>query len=196
MYVRGTLCFLLQAKWTRRCPDKKEVQISLQRLHACSSFISQDQRMSESPVETLEKALGLHFISKMGLTCLWQLESHVEFTASDFDYAWQFFNIVRNTNITVSNRKRDLNSHLTSRSVCIFLPRLVYIPEFSFIPRQVPDFNEQTRVLIVHPRCNSRIYPRFLPQLEKTHETFPSLRDEARFPCIVSRAIAFSQSNT
>ena len=36
---------------------------------------------------------------------------------------------------------------------------------------------------------------RFLPQLEKTHETFPSLRDEARFPCIVSRAIAFSQSN-
>ena len=32
--------------------------------------------------------------------------------------------------------------------------------------------------------------------LEKTHETFPSLRDEARFPCIVSRAIAFSQSNT
>ena len=42
------------------------------------------------------------------------------------------------------------------------------------------------------PRCNSRIYRRFLPQLEKTHETFPSLRDEARFPCIVSRAIAFS----
>ena len=28
------------------------------------------------------------------------------------------------------------------------------------------------------------------------HMTFPSLRDEARFPCIVSRAIAFSQSNT
>ena len=152
--------------------------------------------MSESPVETLEKALGLHFISKMGLTCLWQLESHVEFTASNFDDAWQFFNIVRNPNITVSNRKRDLDSHLTSRSVCIFLPRLVYIPELSLIPRQVPDFNEQTRVSNGHPRCNSRIYPRFLPQLEKTHETFPSLRDEARFPCIVSRAIAFSQSNT
>ena len=28
MYVRGTLCFLLQAKWTPRCPDWKEVQIS------------------------------------------------------------------------------------------------------------------------------------------------------------------------
>ena len=30
----------------------------------------QDERMSESPVETLEKALGLRLISKMGLTCL------------------------------------------------------------------------------------------------------------------------------
>ena len=152
--------------------------------------------MSESPVETLEKAVGLQFISKMGLTCLWQLESHVEFTASDFDDAWQFFNIVRYLYITVSNRKRDLNSHLTSRSVCIFLPCLVYIPELSLIHRLVPDFNEQPRVSKGHPRCISRIYPSLLPQLEKTHETFPSLRDEARFPCIVSRAIAFSQSNT
>ena len=116
-------------------------------------------------------------------------------TASNFDEAWQFFNIVRNPNITVSNRKRDLNSHLISRSVCIFLPRLVYIPELSLIPRQVPDFNEQTRVSNGHPRSNSRVYPRFLPQLEKSHETFRSLRDEARFPCIVSRAIAFSKSN-
>ena len=152
--------------------------------------------MSESPVETLEKALGLHFISEMGLTRLWQLESQVEISASNFDDAWQFFNIVRNPNITVSNRKRDLNSQLTSRSVCIFLPPLVYIPQLSLIPRQVPDFNEQSRVSNGHPRCNSRIYPRFLPQLEKTHETLPSVRDEARFPCIVSRAIAFSQSNT
>ena len=106
------------------------------------------------------------------------------------------FYIVRNPNITVSNRKRDLNSHLISRSVWIFLPRLVYISELSLIPRQVPDFNEQTRLSNGHPRYNSRIYPKFLPQLEKTHETFHSLRDEARFPCIASREIAFSQSNT
>ena len=152
--------------------------------------------MCECSLETLEKALGLHFISKMGLTWLWQLESHVQFTASNFDNAWQFFNIVRNPNITVSNRKRDLDSHLNSRSFCNFLPRLVYIPELSLIPRQVSDFNEQTRVSNGHPHCNSRIYRRFLPQLDKTHVTFPSLRDEARFPCIVSRAIAFSQSNT
>ena len=28
-----------------------------------------NESMSESPVETLRKALGLHFISKRGLTC-------------------------------------------------------------------------------------------------------------------------------
>ena len=138
MYVRGNLCFMLQAKWTPRCPDYKEVQISLKRLHAGSSFTSQDERMSESSVQILQKALASTSSQKRGLTCLWQLESQVEFTASNVDDAWQFFfNIVRNPNITVSNRKRDLNSHFTSRSVRIVLPRLVYIPELSLIPRQV-----------------------------------------------------------
>ena len=45
--------------------------------------------------------------------------------------------IDRNPNITVPTRKRELNSHLTSRSIRIVLPRLVYIPEVSLIPRQV-----------------------------------------------------------
>ena len=137
MYVRGTLCFMLQAKWNPRCPDSKEGQISLQRLHACSLFISQNERMSETRVETLQKALGLHLISKGGLTSLWQLESHVEFTVSNVDDAWLFCNTVGNSNITVSNRKRDLHSHLTSRSIRIVLSRLVYIPELSLIPKQV-----------------------------------------------------------
>ena len=163
---------------------------------ASCMLISQDERMSESHVETLKIALLLHFISKKGLTCLWQLESHVQFTASNFDDAWQFFNIVMKPNITVSNRKRDLNSHLTSRSVHIVLPRLVYIPEFSLIPRQVSWLHWTNSSFEWTSRCNSRIYATFLPQLEKKHEPFPSLRDEARFPCIVSRAIAFSQSNT
>ena len=121
MYVRGTLRFMLQAKWTARCLDSKEGQISLQRLNACSSFISQDERMSASPVQTLQKALGLHLISKRGLTSLWQLESHVEFTASNVDDAWQFLNIARNPNITVSNRKWPSVSLLTSRIVRIVL---------------------------------------------------------------------------
>ena len=55
----------------------------------------------------------------------------------NFDDAWKFFNIVRNSDITVSNRKRDVNSRLTSRSVRIVLPHLLYIPELSLIPRQV-----------------------------------------------------------
>ena len=137
MYVRGTLCFMLQAKWTPRCPDSKEGQISLQRLHACSSFIWKNERRSQTHVGTLQKALGLHIISKRGLTSLWQLKSHVEFTASNGHDGWQFFNIVRNPNITVSNRKRDLNSHLSSRSVRIVLSLLVYIPELFLILRQV-----------------------------------------------------------
>ena len=92
--------------------------------------------MSESPLEILQKALSFHFISKRGLTCLSELESHVEFTASNVEMPDNFL-IVRIPNITVSNRKRDLNSHLTSRSVRIVLPGLVYIPELSLIPRQV-----------------------------------------------------------
>ena len=73
------------------------------------------------PTESPRPSLHL----KKGLTCLWQLESHVEVTGSNFDDAWQFFHIVRNPNITVLNRKRDLNSHLTSRSVRILLICLV-----------------------------------------------------------------------
>ena len=115
--------------------------------------------MSESPVETLQKALGLHFISKRGLTCLWQLKSHVEFTASDVDDAWQFFNIVRKPNITVSNRKIDLNSHLNSRSVCIVLPCIVYIPELSLIPRQVSWLRWTTRVSNCHPDVTREYAP-------------------------------------
>ena len=36
----------------------------------------------------------------------------------------------------------------------------------------------------------------FLPQLEETHKIPPSVQDDARFPCITSRAIPCSTSNT
>ena len=137
MYVRGTLCFMLQAKWTPRCPDYKEVQIYLQRRHAFSSFISQDERMSESPVETLEKSPRPPLHLKMGPNMPLTTRKPRGVHCSNFEHAWQFFNIVRNPNITLSNRKRDLNSHITSRSVRIVLPRLIYIPELSLLPRQV-----------------------------------------------------------
>ena len=45
--------------------------------------------------------------------------------------------IDRHPNITVQTRKRDLNAHLTFRSVRIELPLLVYIPEVPLILRQV-----------------------------------------------------------
>ena len=149
--------------------------------------------MSESPVETLQKALGLHLISKRGLTNLCQFESHVEFTASNVVDAWQFLNIVRNPNITLSNGKWSSVSLLTSRSVRIVLRSLAEIPDVSIVSRQ-ECWCCWRNTIIEMPTChNSRIYPRFLPQLVKIHETYPSARDEAQFPCIACSAIPCSQ---
>ena len=80
--MRGTLCFLLQVKWTPRCPDSTEVRISLQRLNAGSSFISQDEMLSESTLETLQNALGLHLISKSGVIFFLHIERLAEFRVS------------------------------------------------------------------------------------------------------------------
>ena len=74
-YVRGTLCFLSQVERTARYPDSKEGQIFLQCLNSGSCFISQDEGMSESPVETLEKAIVLRLIWIGGITSIWYLES-------------------------------------------------------------------------------------------------------------------------
>ena len=101
-----------------------------------------------------------------------------------------------NTNITVATRKGNLVSRLTSRSIGISLPSREEIPEGSLITRKSPEVTEQTRVFNYHPRRNSRMYPRFPPQLEKNHETSPSPRDEAQFPCFVCRPILCSQSDT
>ena len=43
---------------------------------------------------------------------------------------------------------------------------------------------EVTKVVNGYLCRNSSMYPRFPPQLEKNHETSPSLRDEARFPAL------------
>ena len=67
-YVRGTLCFLSQVEWTARDPDSKEGFISLQWLKFRLGFHFKDEGMSESPVETLEKAVVLRLI--------WMGESH------------------------------------------------------------------------------------------------------------------------
>ena len=68
--VRGTLCFLSQVEWTLRGPDSKEGPISLSSLNSGSSFISEGEGMSESPVETIEKAVGVRLMWTGGLTSL------------------------------------------------------------------------------------------------------------------------------
>ena len=67
-YVRGTLSFLSQVEWTARDPDSKEGGFPCIGLNSGSCFISQDEGMSESPVESLEKALDTHLIWTVGLT--------------------------------------------------------------------------------------------------------------------------------
>ena len=54
----------------REKPDSKEGQISLQWLKFRLVFHVQDEGMSESPVETLEKAVGLRLIWIGGIISL------------------------------------------------------------------------------------------------------------------------------
>ena len=86
-YVRGTLCFLSKVEWTARGPNSKEVWISLQWLTFRLVFHLTNEGMSESPVETLEKAVGLRLIWTGGVTSLLHLERHTEFNASEGDDA-------------------------------------------------------------------------------------------------------------
>ena len=87
--------------------------------------MSEDEEMSESPVETLEKAVVLHVIWTGGITSLWHLERHTEFNASKGDDALLFLKIDRNPKIFLETRKGCLVSHLTSRSISIILSSLV-----------------------------------------------------------------------
>ena len=69
-YVRGTLCFLSQVEWTAEALTQKKDGFPGSGLNSGSSFISQDEGMSESPEETLEKAGGLRLRGKVGITSL------------------------------------------------------------------------------------------------------------------------------
>ena len=69
-YVRGTLCFLSQVEWTARDPDSIVGRISLQWLKFRLVFHLTIEGMSESPEETLEKAIVLRLIWIEGITSL------------------------------------------------------------------------------------------------------------------------------
>ena len=63
--------------------------------------MSQDEGMSESPVETLEKAVALGLIWTGGITSLSHLERHTESNASTGDDALLFLKMDRKPNNSV-----------------------------------------------------------------------------------------------
>ena len=74
-------------EWTPRCPDSKKAGFPCSGLNAGSYFISQDDGMTESPVETLEKTIDLHLFWTEGLTSFGHFERCAEFSASKGDNA-------------------------------------------------------------------------------------------------------------
>ena len=120
----GPCVFCLKWNGRREALTQKKARYNSSGLNSGSSIISQDEGMSESPVETLEKAIDFSLIWTGGLTSLWTLESHTEFNPSCGDDAWLFLKMDRSPNITVPNRKWNSGSCLTSRSVRIVLPSL------------------------------------------------------------------------
>ena len=69
-YVRGTLCFLSQVEWTAEALTQKKDGFPGSGLNLGSCFMSQDEGMSESTVEALEKAVGLRLIWTGGIISL------------------------------------------------------------------------------------------------------------------------------
>ena len=120
----GPCVFCLKWNGPRDTLTQKKAGISCSGLNSGSCFISQDEGMSESPVESLEKAIVLCLKWIGVITSLWYLERHTEFKASKRDNAWLFLKMDRNPNITVPTIKWALVSCLNSRSVHIVLPSL------------------------------------------------------------------------
>ena len=121
----GPYVFCLKWNGPRETLTQKKAGFPCSGLYSGSCFISQDKGMSESPVETLEKAIVLRLIWIGVITSLWYLERHTEFKASKGDDAWLFLKMDRNLNITVPTRKWALVSCLTFRSIHNVLPSLV-----------------------------------------------------------------------
>ena len=122
---QGLCVFCLKWNGPRDALTQKKAGFPCSFLNAGPYFISQDEWMTESHVETIEKAIVLHLFWTEGLTTFWHIEWCAEFTASNGDDAWLFVKIDRNTNITVPNNKGCLASRLTFSSVRTVLPSLV-----------------------------------------------------------------------
>ena len=121
----GPCVYCLKWNGPRETLSQKKAGFLCSGLNSGSCFISQEEGLSESPVETLEKAVVLRLIWIGGIRSHWYLERHTEFKASKGDDGWLFLKTNRNPNITIPTRKWALVSCLTSRSVRIVLPSLV-----------------------------------------------------------------------
>ena len=127
-------CLKWKGHWDALTQNKPRFPCS--DLNAGSSFISQDEGMSESPVQTLEKALVSRLITTGTPTSLWQLEGNAEFKTSKGDDAWLLLNLYRNPNIPVATGKGPCVSRLTSRGFPIALTSLEENLEVSLTTRQ------------------------------------------------------------
>ena len=128
--------------------------------------------MSESPVETLEKARGLPLFWTGHLTSLWHLKRCADFNASKVDDAWLFVKIERKPNKTVPTIRGawpPASPWEDTVLSCQAYFRFLKCPSWR---NRSPVFAEQSRVSNGHPRRNSRIHSRCRPQIEKTQWDF------------------------
>ena len=96
------LCvFCLKYNGHRDALNQKKAGFPCSALNAGSSFISQDEGMSEYPVETVENAIVLNLFWREGLTSIWDFKICSEFNVSKGDNAWLFVKIDSKTNTRV-----------------------------------------------------------------------------------------------
>ena len=80
--LEGLCVFCLKWNGTGDALTQKKAGFPCSGLNAGSYFISQDEGMTESPVETLERAIVLHLFWTEGITCFGHIERCAEFIAS------------------------------------------------------------------------------------------------------------------
>ena len=104
---------------------QKKVGFPCSGLKAGSSFISQDKGMSESSVQSLEKALGPSLIWTGGLTSHDTSRGPQSSLLQKLPRPDSSLKLIGIPISLCKPRKGPLVSHLTSRGVCIILPNLV-----------------------------------------------------------------------
>ena len=121
----GPSVFCLKWNGRRETLTQKKAGLPCSGFNSGSCGISQDEGMSESPVETLEKAAVLRLIWTGGIISIWHPERHTKLKASKGDHALLFLKMDRNPNITVPTGKWTSVYCFTFRCVRIILLSIV-----------------------------------------------------------------------